>query len=218
MIKELKESSIKIFWKENLIELFPSRSLFIHQTKELLISDVHIGKGDYFQLNGIPLTNNNDNSNFQRISDLIKKIKPKKLIILGDLFHSKFSLNDDLINKIEQLSKTLDNKIELIEGNHDKGCYVKDILYLKSKKSLDFIFSHEPILNKHKELLNICGHYHPKLILKNRQDKISLRCFAMDNKNNVLYLPAFGDLTGGFECKKEFKKWPIISDNHIIEL
>ena len=88
MIKELKESSIKIFWKENLIELFPSRSLFIHQTKELLISDVHIGKGDYFQLNGIPLTNNNDNSNFQRISDLIKKIKPKKLINATPALHT----------------------------------------------------------------------------------------------------------------------------------
>jgi len=48
--------------------------------------------------------------------------------------------------------------------------------------------------------LNICGHYHPKIYLKNNGDKLSFRCFAMDKNKNVLYLPAFGDLTGGYPC------------------
>ena len=58
----------------------------------------------------------------------------------------------------------------------------------------------------------------PKLYLKNNGDKLSLRCFAMDTNKNILYLPAFGDLTGGYICKKTFKKWAIISEEEIIEI
>lgn len=211
------KKSIKLLWKENSFELFPSRALFIHKTKELLISDLHFGKADYFQLNGVPLTNNNDTLNFNRIYKLIKNFNPKKLIILGDLFHSKYSLSNDLIRKIKELSNNLENKIELIEGNHDRGCIVEDIKYLKSKESLNFIFSHEPLEHYEKDKLNICGHYHPKMTLKNNQDTLSFRCFAMDQKKNILYLPAFGDLTGGYKCKNEFIKWPIISEEYIVK-
>ena len=68
------------------------------------------------------------------------------------------------------------------------------------------------------KILNICGHYHPKIILRSFNDRISFKCFALDSYNNNLYLPSFGDLTGGYLCKKHFKKWPIISENKIIEL
>ena len=40
----------------------------------------------------------------------------------------------------------------------------------------------------------------------------------MDESKNILYMPAFGDLTGGYPCKKSFKKWAIISDKKIIKV
>ena len=108
--------------------------------------------------------------------------------------------------------------IELIEGNHDKGCQISNISYLKEKKSLNLLFTHEPITKKDNNTLNICGHYHPKLILRNNQDQLSFKCFAFDSINNNLYLPSFGDMTGGFLCKKHFKKWALISENNIVEI
>ena len=66
--------------------------------------------------------------------------------------------------------------------------------------------------------MNICGHYHPKIYLKNNGDKLSFRCFAMDKTKNTLFLPAFGELTGGYPCKKSFKKWAIVSEEEIIEI
>jgi len=209
---------IKFSWNGTKIELYASQVLFIPLTRELLISDVHIGKAEYFQLNGIPLTNNEDEHNINRIYKLINQFKPRKLVILGDLFHSRYSLNKNLIYKLERLFKTFKNKIELIEGNHDIGCQVNYISYLKERKSLNLIFTHEPITKRENNTLNICGHYHPKLILKNNQDKLSLKCFAFDSINNNLYLPSFGDLTGGFLCKKHFKKWAIISEKNIVEI
>ena len=212
------KNSIRILWQDTLLEMFPSRSLFVHKTKELLISDIHLGKGEYFQQNGIPLTNKGDKSNFDRLYKLIDEFKPNKLIILGDLFHSKYSLSCNLKNDIEELTNYYKNKIILIEGNHDKGCLIKNIIYLKSISSLNLIYSHEPINIKQKNILNICGHYHPKFILKDFKDKLSLSCFALDKQNNTMYLPAFGDLTGGQFCKKEFQKWGVISENNMIEI
>ena len=95
----MKKSSFKFFWEDTLLEMLPSRALFLPESKEVLICDIHLGKADYFQHNGIPLTNNSDKDNFARIKKIVKKYSPEKLIILGDLFHSKYSIDKSLQKK-----------------------------------------------------------------------------------------------------------------------
>ena len=214
----MQKSSYKFYWEDTLLELLPSRALFLPETKELLICDIHLGKAEYFQRNGIPLTNNSDKNNFTRIKKIVNKYSPEKLIILGDLFHSKYSIGKTLQKKVEDLPVLLKINIELILGNHDVGCDIKNIKILDIKKTKKITFSHEPVNSADKKTLNICGHYHPKIYLKNKVDNLSLRCFAMDTKKNILYLPAFGELTGGYPCKKSFKKWAIVSDEEIMEI
>ena len=212
------KNSFKLYWKDTLLELLPSRALFLPETKELLVCDIHLGKAEYFQKNGIPLTNNSDENNFARINTIVKKHCPNKLIILGDLFHSKYSIDKTLQKKVEDLPGLLKTDIELVLGNHDMGCDIKNIKIINTKKTKNIIFSHQPSDLEDNKTLNICGHYHPKFYLKNNADKLSLRCFAMDINKNILYLPAFGDLTGGYPCKKSFKKWAIVSEEEIIEI
>ena len=214
----MQKTSFKFYWEDTLIEMLPSRALFLPQTKELLICDVHLGKAEYFQQNGIPLTNNSDENNFTRIETIVRKYSPEKLIILGDLFHSKYSISKTLQKKVEDLPEQLKTNVELVLGNHDVGCNIKNIKIFDIRKNKNITLSHEPLNLADNKSLNICGHYHPKLYLKNNGDKLSLRCFAMDTKKNNLYLPAFGDLTGGYLCKKTFKKWAIISEEEIIEI
>ena len=203
----MKKSSFKFCWEDTLLEMLPSRALFLPETKELLICDIHLGKAEYFQQNGIPLTNNSDEDNFSRISTIVKKYNPEKLIILGDLFHSKYSIDETLQKKVDGLPGILKTNVELVLGNHDVGCNIKNIKIFDIRKTKNITFSHEPVSNTNNKTLNICGHYHPKLYLKKNGDKLSFRCFAMDMKKNILYLPAFGDLTGGYPCNKSFKKW-----------
>ena len=214
----MKKSSFTFFWGDTSLEMLPSRALFLPETKELLICDIHLGKAEYFQQNGIPLTNNSDKNNFARIKKIVKKYSPEKLIILGDLFHSKFSIDKTLQKKVEDLPELLKTNVELVLGNHDEGCNIKNIKILNNIKTKNIVFSHEPVNLADNKTLNICGHYHPKLYLKNGSDKLSFRCFAMDNNKNTLFLPAFGDLTGGYPCKKSFKKWAIISEKEILEI
>jgi len=198
--------------------MLPSRALFLPETKELLICDIHLGKAEYFQQNGIPLTNNSDENNFARIKKIVKKYSPEKLIILGDLFHSKYSIDKTLQKKVENLPELLKTNVELILGNHDVGCDIKNIKIFDIRKTKNITFSHEPLNLENNKTLNICGHYHPKIYLKSNGDKLSFRCFAMNKTKNTLFLPAFGDLTGEYPCKKSFKKWAIVSDEEIIEI
>ena len=214
----MKISSFKFYWEDTLLELLPSRALFIPEKKELLICDIHLGKAEYFQQNGIPLTNNSDENNFARIKKIVKKYSPEKLIILGDLFHSRYSIDKTLQKKVEDLPKLLKTNIELILGNHDVGCDIKNLKIFNIRKTKNLSYSHEPVNSEDNKTLNICGHYHPKIYLKNNGDRLSFRCFAMDIKKNTLYLPSFGDLTGGYPCKKAFKKWAILSENEILEI
>ena len=58
-----KYSYINFSWNGTKLELYACQALFIPLSRELLISDIHIGKAEYFQLNGIPLTNNEDENN-----------------------------------------------------------------------------------------------------------------------------------------------------------
>jgi len=53
----MKKSSFKFCWEDTLLEMLPSRALFLPETKELIICDIHLGKSEYFQQNCIPLTN-----------------------------------------------------------------------------------------------------------------------------------------------------------------
>jgi len=214
----MKKSSFKFCWQDTLLEMLPSRALFLPQSKELLICDIHLGKAEYFQQNGIPLTNNSDENNFARIKKIVKKYAPDKLIILGDLFHSKYSIDKNLQKKVEDLPELLKTNIELVRGNHDIGCDIKNIKIVDIKKNKNLTFSHEPINLVVSKTLNICGHYHPKIYLKNNGDKLSFRCFAMDKIKNTLFLPAFGDLTGGYTCNKSLKTWAIVSEKEIIEI
>ena len=137
---------------------------------------------------------------------------------MGDLFHSKYSIDKTLQKKVEDLPELLKTNVELVLGNHDIGCKIKNLKVFDIKKIKNIILSHEPINLVNNKTFNICGHYHPKLYLKNKGDKLSFRCFAMDMKKNTLYMPAFGDLTGGYPCKKSFKKWAIISEKEILEI
>ena len=214
----MQKSSFKLYWADTLLEMLPSRALFLPATKELFICDIHLGKAEYFQQNGIPLTNNSDENNFERIKTIVKKHSPEKLIILGDLFHSQYSVGRILQKKVEDLPELLKTNIELVKGNHDLGCNFKNIKVFDNKKTKNITFSHEAVNTADSSTLNICGHYHPKLYLKNKSDKLSFRCFAMDKNKNTLFLPAFGDLTGGYPCKKSFRRWAIISEEEIIEI
>ncbi len=67
-------------------------------------------------------------------------------------------------------------------------------------------------------ILNFCEHIHPKIYVKNSKVKLSFRCFALNEKENILYLQASRILKGGFPFKNTFNKWDIISEQQIVQI
>ena len=125
-----------------------------------------------------------------------------------------------MIVKSYQLDKINNNDFNFYLFYGENEGYKNELInkFFDIKKSKNITYSHEPVNLKNNKTLNICGHYHPKIYIKNNGDKLSFRCFAMDKNKNTLFLPAFGDLTGGYPCKKSFKKWAIVSEEEIIEI
>jgi len=180
----MQKGSFKFYWEDTLLEMLPSKALFLPEKKELLICDIHLGKAEYFQQNGIPLTNNSDKNNFARIKKIVKRYSPEKLIILGDLFHSKYSIDKTLKKKVEDLPELLKTNVELILGNHDVGCDIKNIKIFDIRKFKNITLSHEPVNLENNKTLNICGHYHPKIYLKsNGFKKVALVSQLMNSED-----------------------------------
>ncbi len=204
---------------ENQFTLLPENAIFWHEKETLMIADLHLGKATHFQKQGIQLPANGIKKDYENLNELIDKNKPKRILILGDLFHS--TINSEwlyLENFIAQ-----HNSIEwlLIQGNHDiinKNNFAKiNIKIVDFLEEENFNFSHFPLEKIDKNKINFAGHLHPGYTLNGKgKQSISLPCFYM-YKNNFI-LPAFGTLTGFGIVNKKNAKIYIIAKQKVIEI
>ena len=74
----MQKMSFSISWGNSSLKMLSSKALLLPQTNELLICDIHLGKAEYFQQNGIPLTNNSDEQNLLSIKNIVKNNNPNK--------------------------------------------------------------------------------------------------------------------------------------------
>jgi DNA ligase-associated metallophosphoesterase len=184
----------QVFW------LLPERALWWPARQALFIADVHLGKSSHFRKNGIALLSDIAFRELENLNVLVKKMRPKKLVFLGDLFHSDVNHEWGLFtNWLEHQTV----EAILVNGNHD-AALLKSVL-LGRLQSVDkltmgsFLFTHEPEENT-SDLYNFCGHIHPAFVLKGKaSQRLRLPCFNIGPRQGIL--PAFG-LTTGFVAQK----------------
>ena len=101
----------------NEIELLPEKALKLTVSNILIIADLHLGKIEHFRLSGINLPASAASQTEERLSKLIVKHQPSRVIFLGDLFHS---IKNHSFNSFQTLLKSFDNiTFDLVIGNHD---------------------------------------------------------------------------------------------------
>jgi len=174
--------------------LHPSGALFWKEKNLLLISDVHLGKVSHFRKHGVAIPNDAILENFKRLNTIVEVFAPKKLIFLGDLFHS--SKNQEW-NLFEEWVSCCVSEITLVAGNHDiinKKHYTQiKVNVVQFLEIDDFLLTHHP--TEKEGFFNFSGHIHPGVILRGLGGQsLKLRCFYQ-NKNQMI-LPAFGEFTG----------------------
>ncbi|MEZ4720933.1 MAG: ligase-associated DNA damage response endonuclease PdeM [Flavobacteriales bacterium] len=163
----------------------------------LVIADLHLGKTMHFRKSGLPIPARARDADQSNLISLLNDVRPKKLLVLGDLFHS--SSNSECEELAMITSRFADVEFELVMGNHD-------ILAPEVYRSLDFetcdrwslhnfLFTHEPMEDVPDGIINIHGHIHPgiRLFGKGRQSML-LPCFHLQPAH--FCIPAYGMLTG----------------------
>lgn len=175
------------------------KALFWKESEALILSDLHLGKAAHFRKHGIPVPARVHHMDFHRLNALMAKYQPKKVVFLGDLFHSE--LNDEWTDFILWTKDNPAVELMLVKGNHD-------ILYpeLYSGIEMDIVdewitgpfhFTHKPTLSGY---YNLSGHVHPGIkLLGSARQGVRLPCFLFSGQSGLF--PAFGSFTGNYTVR-----------------
>ncbi len=188
-------ASLHLFGQE--LELHPLKAVYWQEERTLLLADLHLGKTRHFRKAGIATPKGVEDTNFDRLISLLLIYQPKRVLLLGDLFHSDYNLAWEGFSDLLAQFASID--FALVPGNHDildKEHYGSAGLRLEAAKFVDgpFLFTHEPEAGA-SGLYNIAGHIHPGVRLEGpARQSMRLPCFYFGQDNGIL--PAFGAFTG----------------------
>jgi len=208
----------EIFLAEEPFYLLLQKAIYRPLKKQLILSDVHLGKATHFRKAGIPMPPQSHLKDIDTLQYLLNTWRPDSLVILGDLFHSDY--NREWLWFKALLMEFPQVQFILVEGNHDilpDSAYdLPNLIKLDILEEDCFIFSHHPLENAPK--LNICGHVHPGIRIYGRaKQSVKLPCFYFNHKHFIL--PAFGNLTGLFLLEQEDASfYYLVTQERVIEL
>lgn len=211
------------------LQLLPEKAAYIAETHTLFVADVHLGKAETFQAFGLPIASDVNLATLRRLKEICDLSQAENLFILGDLFHSQFSLVDEVIAPWQEFLATVSANVVLVVGNHDRrlidqlSAQIPDQAWHCFTEAIQFdqlTLSHQPLESSEIsdiQRFTLCGHVHPCLQLKSRLDQIRLPCFYVNWRSQHLILPAFGEFTGGYNVSlSPYTAAYAIADNQIV--
>jgi DNA ligase-associated metallophosphoesterase len=204
------------------IILLPEKALFLPAYNTLVVADLHFGKINHFRQAGLPVPPAANQKNAEVLIDMINKIKPARMIFLGDLFHSHYNEEWEVVGQIVKHFPSCD--FELVRGNHDimseQQYNRKGIKVTETEELGAWILTHEPmdVAEIGDGQINLSGHLHPgaRLHGKGRQ-ALTLPCFW--HSSHQLILPAFGSFTGLAPIRpRKSDLVYVIMDNKVVQV
>ena len=207
-------NSCPFAWGEERLELLAEGAALVPSRGMLLLADLHLGKAESFQSQGIPLPSDGDCATLNLLLGLAHRCRPRQVVVLGDLIHSRLGLTGELRAKLAALPELLGCPLQLIGGNHERGSWISGLAQEPSQALGPWWLSHEP--ESRPGQLNLCGHLHPVALLGRGADRLRLPCFSYCQRQERLALPAFGRLTGGHPCSQRERIW-LVADGAVVD-
>ena len=206
-------AAAEFLWRGHRLELLAEKAAWDPQQGLLLLADLHLGKAESFQCQGIPLPSDGDATTLNSLLALAHRLQPRLVVVLGDLIHNRLGLTEELRQKLAALPSLLGCPLRLIGGNHERGSWLEHLAQEPSQTMGPLWLSHapEPMPSR----LNVCGHRHPVALVGRGADRLRLPCFAYDQTLDQLVLPSFGALTGGHPCPRGEALW-LVADGAVI--
>lgn len=209
-----------IYIQDEELHLLPDKAVFLPRLKTLLLADLHLGKINHFRKSGVAVPIAANDQNTAALIDVIQKTKPERTIFLGDLFHSHYNEEWEVLRQV--LGHFAACSFELVVGNHD---VLSPLQYARLGIRMHngqlavhpFLLTHQPVSAEH-SAYNLAGHIHPgiRLVGQARQSLV-LPCFWFSERSGLL--PAFGSFTGLYRLRlKKNERVYVIADNQVMTL
>lgn len=187
---------LDIILRGEQLKLLAEKAVLWPAQKTLIVSDLHWGKSGHFRKHGIAIPANSQQQDELRLASIIKKHEVERLIIAGDLFHSRHNNEVEIFSYWRQAHQSL--HIDLVAGNHDilpteKYTSWQMELHKSGMYIGPFAIMHD--IPDSCEHFCIHGHVHPAVRITGRGNQaLKLSCFCEDEERFIL--PAFGNFTG----------------------
>lgn len=185
--------------------LLRERAVWRPECGDLLVADVHLGKGATFRRAGIGVPTGATQHDLDALFSLVAGVEPVRLVVLGDLWHTSTEVGTAtgvaIGAGLERL-RDLGVDVLLIEGNHDRRAGRVDVgwpleVACGRVQAGGFTYAHEPQGEDDGALCpTLAGHVHPSVKIRTGRDSMRLPAFWL--RGETLVLPAFGAFTGGY--------------------
>jgi DNA ligase-associated metallophosphoesterase len=182
------------------VYLLSERALYWPGASTVLVADLHWGKPAASPGAGVSIPLATTSDDLARLDSAMQRTSARRLVVLGDLFHTKASRipSHTLAELRRWRSLAGPFEILLVRSNHDRhsGDPPND-LQINSVNAPafvpPFVFRHEPAIMD--GAYSLAGHAHPGITLVGRGlQRETLPCFVIGKQSAVL--PAFGSFTG----------------------
>lgn len=186
--------------------LLPEKAVWLPQTRALLVADAHFGKAVSFRRQGIPVPPGTTRGNLERLSALVDRLAPERLVFLGDFLHAREARAEPTLAALARWREAHAGlALTLVRGNHDARA--GDPPAELCIEAVDEPWRHGALALCHHPrpvagAYTLAGHLHPSTRVAGRaHDALRLPCFWFGREVGVL--PAFGEFTG---------TWPVRGD------
>lgn len=199
--------------------------LFLKEEKILIIADLHIGYEESLNKQGVLLPRFQFADLIKRLKRILKQVKPKLIIINGDLKHEFRYISETEWRQTLKVLDFLTRKAEviLIKGNHDT--ILGPIAQKRNLEIKDyFVVDKTYICHGHyipedkdfkKAKIVIIGHEHPAVGIREYPRIERFKCFLLGKYKNkkLIVQPSMNPIAEGTDVLSEQPLSPFLDQN-----
>jgi putative SbcD/Mre11-related phosphoesterase len=187
--------------------------LLIAKENTLVINDLHLGYEEYLLKKGVLLPKSQLERTLENLEKILKKTKPKKIILNGDIKHEFGKVLRQEWKEVVILIEFLQKRgveVIIVKGNHDR------ILEpIATRKGVEVVKEYnigrvrvvhgDELVKLGEENVLIIGHEHPAITIREGSKQEKYKCFLRGKYfgKELIVLPSFNPLLEGTDILKE---------------